>query len=145
MNIKGLILTALLLPTMAFAGPLDKAMKGLECQQEMDTTWERGYFAGAPAYLDTTVRKLKGKVDQTIVIPNGNWKLQRVVFAVDTHLPDDVVDYKQSDRIWKTFNRKYGEPLTTDWAWFWALEDGGGIFMFTTGGGTAILVECPHD
>lgn len=136
--------TALFLSSISFAGPVEKMMGDLECGQQAEPSWELGYVFGQPAYLVRPPHKFKGEIDQTIGVLNRNNRLQRVMFAVDIHLPGEKVDYKQSDKIWKAFVRKYGEPKE-DWAWYWKLDDGKDLLMFTTGGGTAIVVECPFE
>lgn len=144
--IKKLLLTGALLlaPFSANADPILRASKDLRCYQQPQEGWEPGITFGVPSYRDNTARRFKGKVDHTFIMTNGNNELQRVIFAVDTHNPGEAVNYRHSQRIWKYLNRKFGEPLTTDWAWFWVMESGAGIFMWTTGGGVAVMLECPH-
>ena len=142
---KLLLASALLLtPFVAHADALGKASKNLHCYQQPHENWEPGITFGVPSYRDNTTRRFKGKVDHTFVMTNQDDRLQRVIFAVDSHPPGEAVNYRHSQRIWKYLNRKFGAPLTTDWAWFWAMESGAGIFMWTTGGGVAVMLECPH-
>ena len=138
----------LLLVSMAFANPIDRALEGLSCGQDISEDWELNFIDTSPdesyrVFIDNSHHNFLGNVDETVILTTTESSLGGVVFIVDRY--DDHHKYRHSERIWKYMNRKFGKPMSDDPIWEWDFISGGSIGMGSTGDGMAVAFFCPME
>jgi len=133
-----------LLPAQAHAREnlIGSITEGLVCHQSVDPEWEFvGMTPYGTIYIDPTKRKLKGKIDKTLLLVRND-RLVEVAFAVDTN-DTKKERYRHIGRIYKQLVREYEEPVDGVDGWMWMLDFGLLLYIESYGPGSVLGVACP--
>jgi hypothetical protein len=135
-----MISSFILFASLAFASPLSNAVDGL-CNAQIDESMidilpPEGDF---PFWYSEPAR-LKGRVDDTVLLVNSNGVVDAVVFLIDSRNPKNR--YRHSRKIYHHFIHIYGEPREMGFSWVWDTEFGAEVHMGSSGTEMSVLTKC---